>query len=68
MNDMDSEHLQAIAARDQFWSSLRALLPDIEPLAAGHFEDSPRQRQVIQLLARVVVAELQFRAEHAEPE
>jgi hypothetical protein len=65
---MDPERLQAIAARDQFWSSLRVLLPEIERLAAGEFDDTPRQRQVIHLLARVVAAELQFRAEHAEPE
>jgi len=63
---MDQEHLQAIAARDQLWSSLRALLPEIQQLAAGSGDNSPRERQVIQLLARVVVAELQFRDEHAE--
>src|SRR5262249_2619855 len=65
---MDSEQAQAIAARDQFWSSLRALLPEIERLAAGQFGNSERQQQLVLLLARVVVAELQFRAEHAEPE
>jgi len=65
---MDAEYLQAIAARDQLWSNLRVLLPEIEELAAGTFGDSQRERQVIHLLARVVVAELQFRAERAEPE
>lgn len=65
---MDSEHLQAIAARDQLWSSLRSLLPEIEPLAQGTFGNTERERQVLQVLARVVVAELQFRAERAEPE
>jgi hypothetical protein len=65
---MDAEDLQAIAARDQFWSSLRALLPEIERLAEGHFDGSPRERQLAQLLARVTVAELRFRTEHAEPE
>ena len=65
---MDEEHLQAIAARDQFWSSLRALLPEIERLADGVLEGAPREQQVIQLLARVVVAELRFRAERAEPD
>jgi hypothetical protein len=65
---MGPEHLQEIAARDQFWSSLRVLLPEIERLADGHFEDSPRQQQLIQLLARVVAAELKYRAERAEPE
>ena len=65
---MDAEHLQAIAARDQLWSSLRVLLPEIRRLAEGHLDDSDRERQVVQLLARVVAAELQFRAENAEPE
>ena len=65
---MEPEEIQAIAARDQFWSSLRALLPEIERLADGHFEDSPRRQQLTQLLARVVAAELKFRAERAEPE
>jgi hypothetical protein len=63
---MDDELLQTIAARDQFWSSLRVLLPEIERLAEGRFEDGPRDRQIAQLLARVVAAELQFRAERAE--
>ncbi len=65
---MDAEDLQAIAARDQFWSSLRALVPQIEKLAEGHFDGSPLERQLAQLLARVVVAELHFRAEHPEAE
>jgi hypothetical protein len=65
---MDAEHLQAIAARDQLWSSLRVLLPEIKQLAAGTLGDTERERQVVHLLARVVVAELQFRAERAEPE
>ena len=65
---MDAEHLQAIAARDQLWSSLRVLLPEIRRLAEDHLDDPARERQVVQLLARVVAAELQFRAENAEPE
>jgi hypothetical protein len=65
---MDPEQLQEIAARDQFWASLRLLQPEIEQLAGGAFGDSERERQVIQLLARVVVAELRFRAERTQPE
>jgi hypothetical protein len=61
---MEPEDIQAIAARDQFWSSLRALLPEIERLAQGELTGSPREQQLIQILARVVVAELQFRAGH----
>jgi hypothetical protein len=63
---MESEELQEIAARDQFWSSLRALLPAIEQLAAGHFGGSPQEQQLAQLLARVVLSELQFRARQGE--
>jgi hypothetical protein len=65
---MDADDLQAIAARDQFWSSLRSLLPEIEQLAGGQFAGTPREQQLVQLLARVVVAELQYRAEHPGPE
>jgi len=65
---MGPEELQAIAARDQFWSSLRTLLPEIERLADGHVEDSPHRQQLTQLLARVVAAELKFRAERGESE
>ena len=65
---MDADHLQAIAARDQLWSSLRILESEIEPLAAGQPPESPRQREVVQLLARIVLAELVFRAERTEPD
>jgi len=65
---MDGEHLQASAARDQLWSSLRTLTPEIEQLAMGNFEDSRREREVAQLLARIVLAELQFRKEETNPD
>jgi hypothetical protein len=65
-NDMDPEHIQAIAERDQLWSSLRSLLPEIEQLAQGRLADSERERQLIVLLARIVVEELRFRAEETE--
>ncbi len=65
---MEPDQMQAIAARDQFWSSLRVLLPEIERIAAGQYDGSERERQIVQLLARVTVAELQFRTEHGEPE
>jgi hypothetical protein len=60
---MDEEHLRASAARDQFWSSLRTLLPEIQRLAAGQFENTQREKEVAQLLARAVLAELSFQAE-----
>jgi hypothetical protein len=65
---MDPDHLQTLAARDQLWSSLRALQPEIEQLVQGDFNGSERQSAVIRLLARIVVAELRFRQERAEPD
>jgi hypothetical protein len=35
-------------------------------LAAGHFEQSERERQIVQLLARIVAAELGFRNDEAK--
>jgi hypothetical protein len=64
---MDPEKAQTIAARDQLWASLRLLLPEIDQLAQGRIEGSERERQVIQLLARVVSAELGYRADEAGP-
>lgn len=63
---MDSEDAREIAERDQLWASLRQLMPEIGALALGQFDGSDRQRQVIQVLARVVTAELGFRARAGE--
>jgi hypothetical protein len=63
---MDPDHIQATAYRDQLWSSLRALLPEIHRIAGGEFDGSERERQVIQILARIVAAELQFRADDTQ--
>lgn len=60
---MDAEDLQAIAARDQFWASLRQLSAQISQLAAGQFDGTERERIIVQLLARCVAAELAFRSE-----
>ncbi len=59
---MDSDDMQAVAERDQLWASLRALQPEIELLAGGSWAGTEREKQIIQLLARIVVAELTFRA------
>jgi len=59
---MDPEHLQEISERDQLWASLRGLRPEIDRLASGEFDGSDYQRQLIALLARIVSAELNFRA------
>ena len=60
---MDPDQMQALAQRDQLWASLRMLRPFIDELAAGQFNGTPQERQIVQLLARIVTAELQFRAE-----
>jgi hypothetical protein len=59
---MGPERLQEVAERDQLWASLRLLLPEIEALAAGSPAEGDRERQLARLLARVVAAELRFRA------
>ena len=59
---MDADDMQTVAERDQLWASLRALQPEIEQLAVGAWAGTERQQQIVQLLARIVVAELTFRA------
>jgi hypothetical protein len=59
---MQPDEAQESAARDQLWASLRQLRDDIDPLAAGTFNGSERERQVVQIVARIVLAELDFRA------
>ena len=61
-NASDPEYNQAVAERDQLWANLRRLLPEIEHLAAGQSDGSDRERQLVQLLARIVASELAFRA------
>lgn len=65
---MDPENAQESSQRDQLWASLRALRPEIERLAAGQFESSDRQRQIISVLACIVVAEIDYRAKDASAE
>ncbi|HEY7310450.1 MAG TPA: hypothetical protein VH643_13885 [Gemmataceae bacterium] len=62
---MDSEHARESSERDQLWASLRTLRPEIDRLAAGEFDSSPRQKQILTLLARIVAAEMDFRASDA---
>src|SRR6266542_2993545 len=50
--------------RDHLWAGLRQLLPEVARLARGEFDGSERERQFVQLIARIVEAELQFRANH----
>ena len=62
---MDPEQAQQTSERDQLWASLRMLRPEIDQLAAGNFESTERQRQIIVLVARIVAAEMNFRAQDA---
>lgn len=63
---MDEERLRAESDRDQLWASLRALRPEIDRIAAGGWTGSERDQQIAILLARIVAAELRYRAESAE--
>ena len=42
-----------------------ALLPEVALLAAGEFSGSERERQLVQVMARIVEAEMKFRAGEA---
>jgi hypothetical protein len=61
VTSMDADRLQEIAERDQLWASLRGLRSEIDRLAAGEFDGSERQRQMVLLIARIVAAEMNFR-------
>ncbi len=63
---MEPERAQEIAERDQLWASLRMLRTDIEALANGQYTGSDRERQVLQLLSRIVLAELDYRQRATE--
>jgi hypothetical protein len=67
---MDPSEAQEISQRDQLWASLRLLRDEINLLGAGEYDASERQQKIIMVLARVVSAELDFRARQApaEPE
>jgi hypothetical protein len=62
---MEPEEAREVSERDQLWASLRSLRPEIERLAAGAWDSSERQQQVVTLLARIVAAELDFRTRDA---
>lgn len=65
---MHPEQAQESSERDQLWASLRALRREIDRLAAGQFASSDRQKQIILVLARIVVAEMDYRTKDAPPE
>jgi hypothetical protein len=65
---MEPNEAQEMSERDQLWASLRALRPQIDRLAAGDLDGSELQRQMTVLLARIVIAELGYRAREAGQE
>jgi hypothetical protein len=65
---MDPEQAQDSSDRDQLWASLRALRPEIDRLATGQFDSSDRQKQIVSVLARIIAAEMDFRAKDASTE
>lgn len=65
---MDPDEAQETSERDQLWASLRALRPEIEDLAAGEFHGSERQQRLVTIVARIVLAEMDYRARDAEVE
>jgi hypothetical protein len=58
---MDPGSGEELEERNALWLSLTALRPEIERLALGEWDTSERQYQVVTLLARIVLAELDFR-------
>ena len=63
---MEPDKIQEISERDQLWASLRGLKQEIACLAEGELDGSPRQHQLIILLARIVAAEMSVRAADAD--
>lgn len=58
---MESLQAKDIADRDQLWASLRVLREEIEQLAEDRQSPGNRQQQLAALLARIVLAELEYR-------
>jgi len=65
---MEPDQAQEIAGRDQLWASLRPLRPEIDRMAAGSAVTTERDQQVATLLARIVAAEMDYRAKNAPVE
>ena len=61
----EPEQAKEVSERDQLWASLRALRPEIDRLAAGEPGPPERDRQLVLLLARIVAAEMNYRARDA---
>jgi hypothetical protein len=60
---MEPEGAAELSERDQLWAAVRALRPHLDRLAAGGFgvNGTAVDVQLVELLARIVAAELDFR-------
>ena len=65
---MESEQAKEMVERDQLWASLRELRVIIEQFANGSPIETAQDRQIIVLLARIVVAEMDYRERNLDPE
>ncbi|WP_165252759.1 hypothetical protein [Paludisphaera soli] len=65
---MRPDQAREISERDQLWASLRALRAEVDHLAVGEFAGTERQVRIVTLLARIVAAEMDYRARAAGPE
>ena len=64
---MDSQRAMEVAERDQLWASLRGLREVIRHFAESDAAvSSESDRQVVALLARIVLAEMDFRERRFE--
>lgn len=59
---MDQAHENENQERKELWASLQVLRPEIDKLVARKFDFSKRQRDLIALMARIIVSEIDFQA------
>jgi hypothetical protein len=60
---MDAPQAQDIAHRDQLWASLRVLRPEIERLAQRSKPLTDNQQDLAVLIAKILLAELDYRVQ-----
>jgi hypothetical protein len=63
---MESEWAMEMSERDQLWASLRGLRDVIRHLAGDVSITTESDRQIVSLLARIVLAEIDFRERNLE--
>lgn len=63
---MNADEAKETSERDQLWASLKSLRAEIDRLAAGEFDGSEWQRQLVLIVARIVAAEMDFQERDAQ--